>query len=46
VEKARESISATNVELGDMPTTSNRIIKFLNVRNKYELEELGVEDRT
>jgi len=45
VEKAKESISDTNVEFGDMLTTTNRIIKFLNARNKYELEELGVADR-
>lgn len=46
VEKAREGISATNEEVGDMPTTTNRIIKILNSRNRYDLEELGVADRT
>ena len=45
MEKARESISATNEELGDMPVADNRIIKFLNSRNWYELEELGVADK-
>jgi len=45
VEKAKEAISATNTELGDMTTTKNRIIKFLNARNKYELEELAVAYR-
>jgi len=28
LEKAKEAISATNTELGDMPATTNRIIKF------------------
>jgi len=46
VEKSKEVISTTNPELGDMPTTTNRIIKYLNSKNRYELEELGVVDRT
>jgi len=46
VEKAREAIAVTNEEPGNMPTTTNRIIKFLNSRNRYELEELGVADKT
>ena len=46
VEKAKEAISTTNLELGYMPTTTNRIIKFLNSKNRYELEELGVAERT
>lgn len=46
VEKAKEAISATNIEFGDMPTIANRFIRFLNARNRYEMEELGVEDRT
>lgn len=29
-----------------MPTKSNRIIKFMNSKNRYELEEMGVVDRT
>jgi len=45
VEKAKEAISTTNLELGDIPATTNRIIKFLNSKNRYELEELGVADR-
>lgn len=45
VEKDREAISATNEELGDMPATTNKIIKIVNSRNMYELEELGVEER-
>lgn len=46
LEKGKEAISATNTELGDMPEIANRITKFLNARNKYELENLGVADRT
>jgi len=46
IEKAREAISTTNEELGDMRVTANRIIKILNSRNRYELEYLGVADRT
>lgn len=44
VEKAIEAISATNLELRDIPSMTNRIIKFLNSRNKYELEEMGVAE--
>lgn len=46
VEKTKEAISSTNLELGDMLVTTNRINKFLNSRNRYELEELRVADRT
>jgi len=46
VDKSKEAILATNTELGDMPAIENIIIKFLNARNKYELEELGVANRT
>jgi len=46
VEKTKEAISTNNLELGDMPTTTNRIIEFLNSKNRYELEELGVGDKT
>lgn len=45
IEKAREAISTTNEELADMPTTTNKIIKFLNSRSRYELEELGIAER-
>jgi len=45
VEKPKEAISITNQEPGDIPATTNRIIKFLNSKNKNELEELGVGDR-
>ena len=42
MKKSKEAISSANLELGDMPETTNIIIKFLNSRNSYELEELGV----
>ena len=32
--------------MGDKPDTMNRIIKFLNYKNRYELDDLGVNDRT
>jgi hypothetical protein len=32
--------------LGDMPTQANEIIRFLNSKNREELEELKIEDRT
>lgn len=46
MEKAKQTISTINAELGEMPTTANRIIKFLNSRNGYDLDDLGVDDRT
>jgi len=29
-----------------MPEEATRLINFLNNKNKYQLEELGIEDRT
>jgi len=46
VEKDKEAISATNLEPRDMPSTTNKIIKFLNSRNRYELEDIVVANRT
>lgn len=45
-EKANTAISEIKDQLGTMPATTNRIIIFLNSKDKYQLEELGVEDRT
>ena len=42
MEKAKQAVSTINTELGDMPTTTNNIIKFLNSKNRYELDDLGV----
>ena len=46
IEKANDAITKIKEELWDKPTTANNIIKFLNFKKKYELEELGVDDRT
>ena len=29
-----------------MPETTNNIIRFLNSKSRYELDEIGLEDRT
>jgi hypothetical protein len=44
--KSRQAIDRIRTELGEMPSTANEIIKFLNSKTKEELEELKVEDRT
>ena len=46
MEKSKQTISTINAELGEMPDTANRIIKFLNSKNIYEMDDLGVDDRT
>jgi len=46
MEKAKKNISNINAELGEMPDTFNIIINFLNSKNIYELDDLGVDDRT
>ena len=33
-------------ESGDQPKDANRLIHLLNSKNRYELNELGVEDKT
>ena len=43
--KSRQAIDRINTELGEMPSASNEIIKFLNSKTKVELEELKFEDR-
>jgi molecular chaperone DnaK (HSP70) len=43
--KSRQAIERIRIELGEMPSTSNKIIKFLNSKTREELEELKVEDR-
>ena len=44
--KSRKTIDKIKIELGEMPSATNEIIKFLNSKTKEELEELKVEDRT
>lgn len=46
IQKATETIIKVREKLGDMPIEASNIIKFLNSKNKYELEELGINDRT
>jgi hypothetical protein len=44
--RRKKAIEKIRVELGDMPAHANEIIKFLNSKNREELEELKIEDRT
>jgi len=43
---ATEAIQRVKEELGEIPEEATRIIQFLNSKNKYELQELEIEDRT
>ena len=45
VKATQEEIQRTRAELGKMPEKATRLINFLNNKNKYQLEELGIEDR-
>jgi hypothetical protein len=45
VQKSKQAIEKIKVELGDMPTQANEIIKFLNSKTRKELEELKIKDR-
>ena len=46
VKIAIEAIQKVKEELGNKPEHSNRLIHFLNRKNRYELNELKIEDRT
>jgi len=46
VKEATEAIQRFKVELGDILEEATRIIHFLNSKNKYELQELDIADRT
>ena len=46
VEMATEVIHKTMEELGNKPEESNQLITFLNRKNKYQLDELEIEDKT
>jgi len=46
IQKATETIVQVREKLGDMPSEAPNIIKFINSKTKYELEELGISDRT
>ena len=46
VKSTRESIQKIKEELGKKPKEALEIIKFLNSKNRQELEEIGIDDRT
>jgi len=46
VKEAIEAIQRVKAELGDMPKEATKIIDFLNSKNKYELQELDIDNRT
>lgn len=46
VKIAVEAIQKTKEEFGDKLEEENQSIDFLNSRNKYQLDELDIEDRT
>jgi hypothetical protein len=46
VQKAREAIGKIREELGEKPIEATELIRFLNSKNKQELEALEIEDRT
>lgn len=45
VNVAIEAIQKVREELGDKPEDENWLIHLLNSKNRYELYELGIEDR-
>ena len=45
IQKANEFIATIKSYLGYMPVIANTIIKFLNSKNRYELDYLGIDDR-
>ena len=46
VQKVREAIEKIREEMGERPTEATKLIRFLNSKNKEELEELEIEYRT
>jgi hypothetical protein len=46
VQKAIEAIEKIREELGEIPIEATELIKFLNSKNKHELEALEIEDMT
>ena len=43
---AIEEVLRAREELGNRPEEANELIHFLNIHNKHQLEELGIQDRT
>ena len=46
VKIATEAIQKVKEELGDKLEDANRLIHFLNNKNRYELHEFNIEDKT
>jgi len=46
IKKATKTIVQGREKLGDIPTEALNIIKLLNSKSSYEVEEVGVSDRT
>lgn len=46
IKEAGNAIKNVKFNLGKKPEEASEIIKFLNFKNKHELEELGIYDRT
>jgi len=46
VKLAQEEIQKTRAELGNILEEAKSLIQFLNTRNKYQLEELFIQDKT
>ena len=46
IQKENEAIATIKAQLGDKPAIANNIIKFLNSKNMYEMDDLGIYDRT
>ena len=46
VKEATQAIQRVKAEIRDLPEEASRIILFLNSKNKYELQELDITDRT
>ena len=46
VQKAREAIGKIREKLGDKPTETTELIRFLNSKTKQELKALEIKDKT
>ena len=46
IKLALEEILKAREELGNMPEEANELIHFFNTKNIYQLEEIGIQDRT
>lgn len=44
VKATQEEVQRTKAKLGKMPEEANKLIHFLNIRNKEHLEELGINN--